>query len=503
MSARETPTGAGTDGEAGLDRLVKSGLAWSLANNAVERVVTLAAGIALARILDPRDYGVFAVALTAMMFLMSLNDIGLNQALVRWPGSLDRVGPTATTIIFGWSVLLCGSFMLAAAPFASAMGAPDAAPIVRLMALALVIDGVGAVPTATITRGLHQNRRTLAELGASLVGTPLTIGLAIGGLGPWALAWGQIVKNLISVTAMIIIAPKRYRPGWDSAHARELMRHGLPIAATTLLSFGLLNADYLVVGNILGATALGLYVFAYNLSSFPVTVFINAVRRVSLAGFSRLYHGGDGLQRGFTRAFTLTIAVVIPISLLIAALAPELVDFVYGSKWDGAVKVLTLLAVLGGIRAVLDLSSDLLIAVGHARWMLVIHGGWFLVLVPSLVVGANLGGIEGVGAAQLAVGAAVALPVYLVALHRSGMAIADIGRQSVRPLLGGAALLVIALALRSVIDGSFATLAVAGSGSFIVYLAIVSPMRHLARPEPADPTHTDPTAIAGGGGSDG
>jgi len=475
------------DDGAGLDRLVRSGLAWSLANNAVERVVTLASGIALARILDPKDYGVFAVALTAMLFLMSLNDIGLSQALVRWPGSLDRVGPTATTLIFSWSVVLCGAFMLAAAPFANVMGAPGAAPIVRLMALALVIDGVGAVPTAAITRGLHQNRRTLAEFGAALVGTPLTIGLAIGGLGAWSLAWGQIVKNVIATTAMIIVAPRRYRPGWDSTHARELLRHGLPIAATTLVSFGLLNADYLVVGNMLGATALGLYVFAFNLSSFPVTVFINAVRRVSLAGFARLHHGGEGLRRGFTRAFALTVAAVVPISVLIAVLAPELVDFVYGSKWSGAIDVLRLLAILGGVRAVLDLSSDLLIAVGRARWTLVIHGGWLVLLVPGLVGGAKLAGIEGVGAAHLAVALVAVLPIYVVALRRSGMAVGDIGRLCIRPLLGGVALAAVALAARAVISGSFATLAVGAGASMLAYLTIVSPMRRLARTTPTDP----------------
>ena len=482
------------DGEhdpASFDRLVRSGLAWSVANNAIERVVTLASGIILARILDPKDYGVFAVSLTALLFLMALNDIGLSLALVRWPGPLDPVGPTATTLIMAWSFLLFGCFIALAGPFADAMGAPEAAPVVRLMSLALVIDAIGAVPTVAITRGLQQNRRTVAEFGGSIIGTPLTIGLAVAGFGAWSLAWGHLAKNVIATALLMGLSPHRYLPGWNGPHARELLRHGLPIAATTLLSFGLLNFDYLVIGHTLGAVSLGLYVFAFNLSSFPVTVIINALRRVSLAAFSRLHHDDLGLRSGFTRAFALTVAAVVPISALLVGFAPDLIHFVYGSKWDGAIDVLRILAVVGGVRAVLDLSSDLFTAVGKARWTLAIHGLWLVVLIPALIVGVDLGGIEGAGIAHLVVALAVVLPLYLYWLHRAGMAVGAFCRECVRPLIGGVVLTVVAIGASRLIDGAFGTLALGGIFSMIAYLAIVAPMRRLVRtpePEPAPGT---------------
>jgi PST family polysaccharide transporter len=283
------------------------------------------------------------------------------------------------------------------------------------------------------------------------------------------------------------LSPKRYRPGWNWPLARELFRHGLPIAGTTLLSFGLLNVDYLVVGNILGAVALGLYVFAFNLSSFPVTVLINALRRVSLAGFSRLHQEGGLLRSTFTRAFALTVAAVVPICALLVGFAPDLIHFIYGSKWDGAIDVLRLLAVVGGIRAIVDLSSDLFTAIGKARWTLTIHVMWLVMLIPTLIAGAHLAGIEGVGAGHLLVAVVFVLPVYLYALHRAGMAVGELARESVRPLIGGVLLGIVALAVSQLIDGAFGTLAIGGILSTIAYLAIVAPMRRLVRTPDADP----------------
>lgn len=469
------------DEGADFSRLIRSSLGWSFANNAIERTATLATGIVLAHILSPRDFGVYAVALTAMLFMMAINDAGLSQALVRWPGSLDPIGPTSTTLILGFSTFLCAVFMVAAGPFADAMGTPSAAGVVRLMSLALVVDGIAAVPNAAITRGLLQNRRAVAEFVGFAIGTPLTIVLAVAGYGPWSLAWGSLAGNVATAAVLIAIAPARYRPGFDRGQAPELLRHGVPLAAATLVGFGLLNADYFVVGNILGPIALGLYVFAFNLSSWPVNVFVSAIRRVSLAGFSRLRENPAALRSGFSRSFALTTAASVPMCVLLAAFAPQLVNFVYGPQWAGAITALRLLALLGGIRVVLDFSWDLLVAVGRSRLMVALHGLWLVALVPALITGAELNGINGVGAAHLAVAAIIVVPCYLVALSRVGIHIGDLSRPLLRPLVGAFAIAVLAFATTQLVEGTFATLAVGGSVCFLTYLVIISPMRHLAR----------------------
>ena len=88
-----------------LTKLVRKGLTWSLAGMLIGRVGTLVTGIVLARLLSPDDYGVFAVALVALVFISNLNDLGIEQALVRWPNSIDGVAPTGKTVILASSVI--------------------------------------------------------------------------------------------------------------------------------------------------------------------------------------------------------------------------------------------------------------------------------------------------------------------------------------------------------------------------------------------------------------
>src|SRR4029453_10368021 len=87
------------DSEPGtLGTLVRKGLGWSFLNTVVGRVGTVLVGIVLARLLTPADYGVFAVALVALNALLSMNELGVSLAIVRWPGALDRLGPTGPTL---------------------------------------------------------------------------------------------------------------------------------------------------------------------------------------------------------------------------------------------------------------------------------------------------------------------------------------------------------------------------------------------------------------------
>ena len=64
--------------------------------------------------------------------------------------------------------------------------------------------------------------------------------------------------------------PGRFWPGWKKAEARRLLAFGLPLAGANLLAFLVLNVDYIVVGRVLGAEALGLYMLAFNISGWPM-----------------------------------------------------------------------------------------------------------------------------------------------------------------------------------------------------------------------------------------
>jgi len=478
MSAPPVERDPPTDGT-GLLGPVRRGLGWSFVNNVAARLGNVAVGIVLARMLRVEDYGVFAVALVALNAALSMNELGVSLAVVRWPGPVSRIAPTVATLALGWSGLLYAACFLAAPWLASVMGAPTAVPLIRLLGVAVLVDAAAAVPAALITRAFLQRRRLVIDLTCLVLSALTSILLVAAGLGAWALVWGLLLSSVLSGVLTILWAPERHWPGFDGQVARELLAFGLPLAGASALMFLMLNIDYVVVGHVLGPVALGFYLLAFNLCSWPVNLVSVAIRRVSFAGFSRLADSPERSGEVFARAAGLVMAVTVPLCAMLAVYARPAVSVLYGDVWLPAATALPLLCVLGGARVLLELAYDYLAALAHTINNMVLQGIWFLLLIPALTAGASIDGLRGVAGAHALVAVAIVVPAFLFVLHRNGVGLRFLMRFAARPLLAGALVVLSGLVVTRAVPGALAALLVGCSLSAALALLILYPMRRL------------------------
>ena len=150
-------------GAAGIGQAAGKGLRWSLVGAFATRFGGLALGMVLARLLTPEDFGLYAIALGAMYFVMHVNDVGLIAATVQWRGRIEEMAPTATTLALAFSIGIYGLFFVFAPAFAGLAGNPEAAPIVRVLTLVMIVDGVTAVRAGYLVRTFQQHRITTAK----------------------------------------------------------------------------------------------------------------------------------------------------------------------------------------------------------------------------------------------------------------------------------------------------------------------------------------------------
>ncbi|MGH8905618.1 MAG: lipopolysaccharide biosynthesis protein [Egibacteraceae bacterium] len=462
--------------ERGFSRRVSVGLSWSLVNSVVSRCGQLAVGIVLARLVAPADFGVFAAALLALTVVFNLSEMS-GSLLVRARDDVAAIAPTVNTIAIVSSAALTAICVVGASWFASLMGAPEAARVIWVLSISMLLAGPTIVPCALLTRAFRQDRRMAVDTIGFVASTVVSVSLAVAGLGVWSLAWGRVVGHAVASALVFRLTPARYPLGFDRGRARELLGFGLPLAGSNLLVFAVLNVDYVMVGSLLGPAELGFYLLAFNLASWPVTAFSAPVRSVALAGFSRRLEDEQRVRSDFVRALGLLMAVTLPLCVLLAVLGQPLVQLVYGARWAPAATALPFLAVLGAVRTAMELSYDFLVALGESRTLLWLQGLWLAALVPALAAGARLGGIGGVGAAHMAVALLVVVPAYLWVLLRQGVSIGGLARNLARPVVASVLVAVTAASLRSLLHTDFVELAIAGTAGLGVHALVVLPMR--------------------------
>src|SRR5262249_54330804 len=282
-------------------------------NTVLGRVGTLGIGIALARLLGPKEFGTYAVALIALMAVLSFNELGVSLAIVRWPGDPRAIASTVNTIALIASTLLALTIYFIAVPFATAMGEPSAAPVVQLLGLTVIISGGVASPAALMEREFKQKQRMLVDQVSSWVGAIGSIACAIIGMGAMSLAVGRLAGAAVAAVLFIRFSPHPWRLGLDRSQVGPLLRFGLPLSGASIVVFITGFADQIVVGRMLGPVMLGFYVLAFNLSQWPIAVFSQPLRNVAPATFSRLQHEPEAMRSAFRGIVGILAAVVLPV----------------------------------------------------------------------------------------------------------------------------------------------------------------------------------------------
>ncbi len=459
---------------ADLSSQVSSSLKWAFAAQLVFRIGNLATNIALARILTQGEIGVFAVASTILLTLLNLNDMGLVWGLVRHQGPINRRAQSAVTLAMAFSGAVALVMVGFSGPLAGLYGGRAAAPLVQVLALTVLFDALVSVPNAILVRELREKERAVIDLGSLLVQIPVSIGFALSGAGAWSLVWGRIAGSSTATVLAMRAIGYIPRPGWDRNDARELVQFGVPLAMGGLMFFGILNLDYLIVGNLLGEEQLGIYWVAFNIAFWPVMFITTATRRVTISIFAKVQDDIERLRAGFATAIELMMLLAIPTSLGLAIFSREIVVTLYGERWEAGAVPLRFLALTGLVRIVAMLMRDVITAKGHSRAIRNTDGLWIIALFPALIVAVRTDGLRGAGIAQLVVVSFVALPIYAWILHRDGVAFHHYKTGLIRPLLGAAAMATVGLFLRAALDGLAPPLLaiVAGPPAGLVFFAV-------------------------------
>ena len=259
--------------DSSLGSRVGRGAAWSVASNFTMRFASIAITALLARVLSKEDFGVFAIALAVYVVVASLTELGMGSAIARSAKEPDEIAPTVATV----SILVSGGIAIAiyfaAGPLSSTLGQPDAAGPIQVLSLCLFLTGLFTVPGAQLVRDFKQDRIFLATIVGFVVANPLLILLAVNGGGATAFAWSRVVGQLATGLVLYFGTSRKYLPGWRAHVVGPLLRFGLPLSLANLINWTLLNADYLIIGRLMDAAQVGVYMIAFNVASWSTAIF--------------------------------------------------------------------------------------------------------------------------------------------------------------------------------------------------------------------------------------
>ena len=428
------------------EKTIRGGLA-RLAAQGANFALRTGSMMVLARLLNPKDFGLVGMVTAFTGFLSLFRDFGLSSAAIQRASVTEEQVSTLFWINMFVGAIL-GIAAVAMAPVIAAFyHEPRLLAVTVVLASGFLFNAAGVQHGVLLQRQLRFTALAIINTLALVVGTAIAIGGALAGYGYWSLVAMTIALPLVTTIGSWVTSG--WVPGKPRRQSgiRSMMRFGGGITLYGLISYVGTNFEKVLLGRFWGSDALGLYGRAYQLINIPTDNLNFAAGEVAFPALSRIQDEPVRLKNYFLKGYALVLAMTLPITVLCALFAEDMILVLLGPKWSAAVPIFRLLAPTILVFAIVNPLGWLLCSTGRVGRLLKMA----LVITPLMVVGYLAGlpyGPRGVACAYSLLMLLWILPAIAWAVNGTGITVWDIALTVRSPLVAGTVAALSALGVR-------------------------------------------------------
>ena len=346
---------------------VKSSFAWSAVEQVAPRFATIFITIALARMLEPAQYGLMAMLALFMSLAQVFADFGLSASIIQRQqlNADDETSAFALNVAVG---LALAALLIGVSPWVAGFyEQPVLMPMLCVMSASVVLSSFCVVQSALLSRRM-QFKQIAAIGSAATIGAGI-IGLACAwlGFGVWSLVAMTVATSFIKLVMYWRLSPWRPIGRANLASIRSMWSFSSYLLYNRVAGTVYQNLYTAVIGKLYSAEALGLYAKANSLRMIPAGILTGSVNRVAFPLFSRLQDDKPLLLSRIREILRVTLMFSAGGLTLMAVTADPLIPLVLTEKWAPAVPLLRILCYAGVLYPIHALYLMALQAQGYSK----------------------------------------------------------------------------------------------------------------------------------------
>jgi PST family polysaccharide transporter len=393
--------------------------------------------VILARLLDPKDFGIVAMVTVVTGVYDIFNVAGLSSATIQARDlSRDQISNmfwinTAVGAALGALCVVSGPAM------AAFYHEPRLVAVAAVMGLGFLVNGAGVQHSALLQRQLRYTTLMINDVIALTISLAVSVIGALAGLAYWALVWGLVSYSACATAGMWIATGFLPGPPRRTASVSSLLRFGGTVTINSLVVYLAYNFAKVLLGRFWGAGALGIYGRAYQIINAPTQSLNAAFSAVALAALSRLQSEPPRFRSYFLKGYGVVTSITTPLTFFFALYAADITLIALGAKWIDAAPVLRLLSPTVFAFGIVNPLAPLMLSYGRQVRSLKLA----MIVGPMVVIAVLLGIPHGPTGVAFAYSCALMLfmPICVVwAVRDTPVSVPDILETAGRPFLAAA-----------------------------------------------------------------
>lgn len=386
------------------------GISWIGGLSILTKAIGLIELIVLARILNPSDYGAYAIALLALGLLETITETGINIVLIQ-EEEIDKYISSAWILSIARGVLISVTLFLIAPLIVYFFNTPQALNLLYLISIVPAVRGFINPSIVKFQKNLMFGKNFLFRVTILLFDTLISVILTYLLKNPIGIILGLLSGVFLELLLSLTVVKPLPRLDFNKQHLSHIFHRGKWITGSTIFDYLFNNLDNVVVGRILGSSFLGAYQLAYSLAVMPLSEIGKVFVHVTVPIFVKISNDKNRLRNAFFKV-TFTVFLISTPVLVVFLLIPQIFVIILGDKWKAITPILPILGAVGLLKSLSISSTSLFISLKKQKYTTIISFVSAFALMLSIVPLVISKGISGAGVAGL-ISVSVTIPLIV------------------------------------------------------------------------------------------
>lgn len=322
----------------------------------------------LARLLTPKEFGIYGVASLILAFLEVITETGVNIFLIQSRKKLVYYLNTAWVVSIFRGLLISILMILSAYPVSLFFRNPQSLPIILFLSIVPIIRGLINPMIISFQKELNFKKEFLFRFTIFSFDAALAIIFAFFTKSAFSLAVGLAGGALLEVFLSFSLLKPTPRFKFEKNKLKHILTRGKWLTFAGIFNYLFQQGDDWVVGRLVNTSSLGIYQVAYKVASLPVYEVGEIFNKVTFPIYTLIKDDKERLKKAFFRVLLTISSLVIPFGVFIFVFTEPLVRIILGDNWLSAVSVIKVLAVFGVIRAIESSAHSIYLGVGKQEY---------------------------------------------------------------------------------------------------------------------------------------
>lgn len=343
----------------------------------------------LARLLEPNEFGIFAIALVFLTFFSLLSESGMAVSVVQNRELTDRDVSNIYIFTIAFGLSIAGVFWLISGPIARFYDEPALEMVCQVLAISAVFNSAAGVPRSLMLKKMNFTRIARIDVIAMVCAATVSMVSAYFGAKYYALVLQELVRGFLVFIMYTRASEIRVYFGFEFQSIRKVFHYSSFQFLFNLLNYFSRNIDNLLIGKYFGTSMLGFYSKSYTLMLLPNQTISQVMTPALHPVFSKLQDQPARMYHYYIDMVRFLADIGVLASLGLFFFAEELILVLYGSRWMDVAPMLKPLALTIGLQLILQTSGSVFQALGMTKQL------FYTGLVSSvMIIGAILYGIQ-------------------------------------------------------------------------------------------------------------